>query len=135
MGVVYPAVSTVLFELSSRSYNFSLLLVPGVVSRTVFCLQLRFQGSGVFTDNWAMVLAATISASPLLVIVFLLLYEISSFLASVTGRSYVACFVLTASASDAVLLVCFGIFLSLSSLWFLPRCGKFLRCPDLPAQV
>ena len=109
MGVVYQAVSTVLFELSSRSSGFSLLLVPGMVSRTIFCLRLHFRGSGVFTDNWAMVLAATISASSLLVIIFLLLYAISSVFACVTDRSYVACSVLTVSASNAVLCVCFRI--------------------------
>ena len=97
------------YYLSSRSSGVSLLLVPGVVSRTdFFCLQLHFRGSVVFTDDWAMVLATTLSASPLLVFIFLLLYEIS-LLASVTGRSYVACSVLTVSASDAVLRVCFGI--------------------------
>ena len=73
MSVVYPAVSSVLFELSSWSSGFSSLLDPGVVSRTVFCLQLHFRGSGVFPDDWAMVLAATHSASPLLVIIFLFL--------------------------------------------------------------
>ena len=70
MGVVYLAVSSVLFELSSRSSGFSSLLVPCVVSSTGFCLQLHFRGSGVFPDDWAMVLAATVGASCLLVIIF-----------------------------------------------------------------
>ena len=48
-----------------------------------------------------MVLAATIRVRPLLVIIFLLISENSTVLASVTGRSYVACSVLTVSASDA----------------------------------
>ena len=46
IGVVYPAVSTVLFELSSRSSFFSLLLVPGVVFMTVFVSSSAFEGVG-----------------------------------------------------------------------------------------
>ena len=56
-----------------------------------FSLQLLFRGSGVFPDDWVMVLPAILSASPLLMIIFLLLYEEISVLVNFTGRSYVAC--------------------------------------------
>ena len=123
MGVVYLAGSTMFFELSSRSCGFSLFLVPRSCLQSSF-LQLHFQGSGVFTDEWAMVLAATIRVCPLLVIVFLLISENYTVLESVTGRSCVACSVRTVSASDVVLRICFGVLWPLSSLWFLPHCDE-----------
>ena len=89
-----PAGSTVLFELSSRLSGFSLLLVPRSCLQSRF-LQLHFRGNGVFTDKWAMVLADTIRVRPLLVIIFLLISENSTVLASVTGWSYVTCSILT----------------------------------------
>ena len=45
IGVVYPTGSTVLFELSSRLYGFSLLLVPRSCLQRWF-LQLHFPGGG-----------------------------------------------------------------------------------------
>ena len=130
IGFLYPAGSTVFFVLYSWSSGFSLLLVPRSCLQSRF-LQLHFRGSGVFTDEWDMVLAATIRARPLLVIIFLLISENSTVLASGTGQSYVACSVLTVSASDAVFRVCFGVLWSLSSFWFLPHFDKFLGCLDL----
>ena len=98
VGVVYPAGSTIFFELSSRSSGFLLLLVHRSCLQSLF-LQLHFRGSGVFTDEWAMVLAATNRVRFLLVIIFWLISENSTVLSNVTGRSYVAC---------SVLSVCFG---------------------------
>ena len=98
-------------------------------------LQLLFRGSGILTDDRAMILAATIRVRPLLVILFLLLSEISSVLPNATGWSYVTCPVLIVSASDAVRCVCFGVLYSRISFWFLPYGGKFLRGLALPAQV
>ena len=98
-------------------------------------LQLLFRGSGILTDDRAMILAATIWIRPLLVVLFLLLSEISSVLPNATGWSYVTCSVLTVSASDAVRRVCFGVLDSCSSFWFLPHGGKFLRGLALLAQV
>ena len=106
MDVVYPAGITVFFELYSRSSGFSLLLAPRSCLQNLF-LQLHFRGNGVFTDEWAMVLAATNRVRPLLVIVFLLSSENSTVLTSVTCWFHVACSVLAVSASDAVLSVCF----------------------------
>ena len=116
----------IFFELSSwwSGFLFPLDLRSCFQSR-VF-LQLLFQGSGIFTDNRAMVLAATITVRPLLVILFLLLSEISSVLMNATSRSYVACSGLTVSASDAVRRVLFRGFmlpqfiLILATLWQVP---------------
>ena len=82
-----------------------------------------------------MVLADIIRVRPLSMILFLLLSELSSVLTNVTGRSYVTCSRLTVSASDVVRHVCFLVLCSLSSFWFLPRCGRFLSGPALSAQV
>ena len=89
-------------------------------------LQLLFRGSGILTDDRAMVLAATIRVHPLLVILFLLLSEISSVLPNATGWSYVACSGLIVCASYAVRRVCFGVFmlpqfvLVLATWWHVP---------------
>ena len=125
----------VLFEFSSWSSGFLLPLDLLCCFQSRAFLQLLFRGSGIFIDDWAMVLAATIRVRPLLVILFLLLSEISSVLPNVTGWSYVTCSGLTVSASDAVRRICFGVLCSCSSFWFLPHCGKFFRGLALSAQV
>ena len=88
-------------------------------------LQLLFRGSGIFTDDRTMVLAATIRVRPVLVIPFLLLPEISSVLPNATGWSYVACSGLTVSTSDALRSVFWGFIpplfvLVLATWWQVP---------------
>ena len=116
----------IFFEFSSWLSGFLLPLDLWSCFQSRIFLQLLFQGSGIFNDDRAMVLAASIRVHPLLMILFLLLSEVSSVLTNVTGQSYVACFGLTISASDAVRRVLFRGFmlpqfvLVLATLWKVP---------------